>query len=261
MAENPSNVYVAQPAANGAIWSAPIGTNIPTNATSDLPSGFVCLGLISTDGITNKPEFDVGEIKAYGKKVVKKITNSFGEYFEFTPIETNSNVLAEQWGDDNVTVDANGNISVKHNAKEKPPRIYVIETLLGDNMVERDVIPRGRVIEVGEKKYADEDPLAASMKIDCEVDSTGNTSYSYFATIPINVSNAVIADIPDQTATGSAITPTLTVTYGGRTLVLNTDYSVAYTNNTAVGTATATITGIGDYTGTKAKTFNIVSGG
>ncbi len=51
--------------------------------------------------------------------------------------------------------------------------------------------------------------------------------------------------------------PVPTVTLGDKTLVLDTDYEVTYSNNTDVGTATATITGKGNYTGTATKTFQI----
>ena len=50
----------------------------------------------------------------------------------------------------------------------------------------------------------------------------------------------------------------MTVTRGAKTLVAGTDYTVGYANNINAGTATVTITGIGDYTGTKAATFRIV---
>jgi gliding motility-associated-like protein len=45
---------------------------------------------------------------------------------------------------------------------------------------------------------------------------------------------------------------------GSTTLTLGTDYSVSCYNNTNVGTATITITGIGNYTGTKDEAFNIL---
>ena len=41
-------------------------------------------------------------------------------------------------------------------------------------------------------------------------------------------------------------------------LILNDDYTVGYTNNTNVGTATVTIEGIGNYQGTATMTFEIV---
>ena len=59
--------------------------------------------------------------------------------------------------------------------------------------------------------------------------------------------------------TGSAIKPAVTVKYNGKTLKSGTDYTVSYKNNKAVGTATITVTGKGDYSGTKTRTFSIVN--
>ena len=67
---------------------------------------------------------------------------------------------------------------------------------------------------------------------------------------------AAVAAISAQQYTGSALTPKPTITLGGRTLTTS-DYSVTYKNNTNVGTATVTITGNGNYKGTKETTFRI----
>lgn len=67
---------------------------------------------------------------------------------------------------------------------------------------------------------------------------------------------AAVAAISAQQYTGSALTPKPTITLGGRTLTTS-DYSVTYKNNTNVGTATVTITGKGNYKGTKETTFKI----
>ena len=69
----------------------------------------------------------------------------------------------------------------------------------------------------------------------------------------------VISDVADQTYTGSLIAPNVTVTCNDVELVKDTDYTVSYSNNKNVGTATISITGIGDYTGTITKNFNIVA--
>ena len=70
----------------------------------------------------------------------------------------------------------------------------------------------------------------------------------------------MIAAIPAQTYTGSAIEPALTVTDGSPTIIQQSDYTVSYTDNTEVGTATATITATadGNYSGSASKTFAIV---
>jgi hypothetical protein len=85
------------------------------------------------------------------------------------------------------------------------------------------------------------------------------TYNSPFSITAADIAGATIAAIPAQTYTGSALTPALTVTYAGKTLVKDTDFTVAYSNNTAAGTATATITGKGNFTGTKSAQFTIAA--
>ena len=66
-----------------------------------------------------------------------------------------------------------------------------------------------------------------------------------------------IQDIPSVTYTGSAKKPNVTVKDGDYTLVEGKDYTVTYSNNTNAGTATATVTGKGNYTGSVSKNFTI----
>ena len=56
---------------------------------------------------------------------------------------------------------------------------------------------------------------------------------------------------------GKAKTPSVTVKVNGKTLKKDTDYTVSYSNNTKVGTATLKITGKGNYTGSVSKTYSI----
>ncbi|MBQ8749698.1 MAG: hypothetical protein IJZ29_04460 [Clostridia bacterium] len=76
-----------------------------------------------------------------------------------------------------------------------------------------------------------------------------------------NISNAVISALSSKVYTGSAITQSYSVTdsvpSANSVLVSGTDYTGVFTNNTNVGTATLTITGKGNYTGTKTATFAI----
>ena len=66
-----------------------------------------------------------------------------------------------------------------------------------------------------------------------------------------------IAPIDDQTYTGSQLRPAPVLTFNGMTLAVNTDYTVSYSSNTNVGTATVTITGKGNYSGTVTTNFTI----
>ena len=66
-----------------------------------------------------------------------------------------------------------------------------------------------------------------------------------------------IEDIASVTYTGSAKKPNVIVKDGETTLVEGKDYTVTYSNNTNAGTATVTITGKGNYTGSVSKNFTI----
>lgn len=63
-----------------------------------------------------------------------------------------------------------------------------------------------------------------------------------------------IAHIPSQKRTGSEITPEVTVKCLDRVLTEGVDYTVAFSDNVEKGTATVTVTGMGDYEGVTAKT-------
>ena len=67
----------------------------------------------------------------------------------------------------------------------------------------------------------------------------------------------MIAVIPIVTYNTKAHTPKVTVTFDGSTLEAGKDYEVAYTNNVNAGTATVTVTGKGNFTGTASKNFTI----
>ncbi len=75
--------------------------------------------------------------------------------------------------------------------------------------------------------------------------------------VPISKATATLAKTI-YTYDGTAKTPSVTVKMDGKTLVFNTDYTVSYGNNIQVGTAKVTVTGKGNYTGSKTVDFTIV---
>ena len=71
------------------------------------------------------------------------------------------------------------------------------------------------------------------------------------------MSDTSVANISSQTYTGNVISPLPTITYNNKTLKKDTDYTLSYSDNINVGTATITITGKGNFAGTTSKTFSI----
>ena len=76
---------------------------------------------------------------------------------------------------------------------------------------------------------------------------------------PASIAGASVSAIGAQTHTGRAICPRPTVRLGSKTLREGADYALSYRNNVNVGTATVTVTGRGNYAGTKSATFQVKS--
>ena len=87
--------------------------------------------------------------------------------------------------------------------------------------------------------------------------TTGNLTLNW-KIIQATITDASVT-LPQATyrVTGSEITPEPTVVVNGRTLIKDTDYTVSYTDNTNIGTATVTVTGKNNYKGTGKATFEI----
>jgi len=90
---------------------------------------------------------------------------------------------------------------------------------------------------------------------------TGNyvgTMVRPFAITPLPITSASVSGVAaNYVYTGSPLTPKPVVSVGGTTLAAGTDYTVSYANNTSAGTATITLSGIGNCTDTATLTFRI----
>ncbi|MDD7465487.1 MAG: phage tail protein [Actinomycetaceae bacterium] len=177
--KNAANVSVGKPMAIGGVYAAPIGTPVPTDATTALSEAFMNLGYISDDGITNTVESDSEAIKAWGGDTVLTVQTSRTETFTYTMIESlNESVLKQAYGEENV---AEG--TVKHNGATRGRWVYVFEILLTGEKVKRIVAPIGEVTEVGDVVYVDGEPIGYEVTVTAYPDDAGNTAYEYVAVI------------------------------------------------------------------------------
>ena len=89
-------------------------------------------------------------------------------------------------------------------------------------------------------------------------DYTGTVTGFTYAMIPAALTEEMVSlSSTEFNYDGTAKEPGVTIKHGTYTLVEGTDYTVAYSDNTEIGTATATVTGIGNYTGQVPKSFKI----
>lgn len=96
------------------------------------------------------------------------------------------------------------------------------------------------------------------------VTATATNDSNYIGSVNggFNISNTaggmeITGYASSYTYTGYAVAPDVVVTMNGRVLNRGTDYTVTYSNNTNVGTATMTVTGIGSFSGTKTINYTI----
>ena len=88
-------------------------------------------------------------------------------------------------------------------------------------------------------------------------DYTGYTSKNFTITKRA-MAGGTVSMASSVSFTGRNITPSVTVKVASRTLTNGTDYTVSYSNNKNVGTATVKITGKGNYSGSLSAKFDIV---
>lgn len=174
-----AKVSTGKPKITGAISYAPEGTSLPTDATSEL-TGFTNLGYVSEDGVTNANSITSENIKAWGGDIVNTSQTEKTDTFQLMLIQSiDINVLKAIYGDTNVSGSLASGITVKANAKEIPAASWAIDMILNENTLKRIVIPRGKISELGDIVYKDDEAIGYQPTINALPDSAGNTHYEY----------------------------------------------------------------------------------
>ncbi len=182
MSNSVSNVAAGKPKIGGAVYAAPIGTTLPTDATTALNSAFKNLGYVSEDGLKNAREFDMDKVKAWGGDEVLVVDNGKSDSFSYTLIEVlNLDVLKHVYGAANVDGTLADGIHVKANNSPTEDICMVFELVLR-GALKRIVVPCAHVTDVGEITYTDSDAVGYETTISCAPDSGGDTHHEYIKT-------------------------------------------------------------------------------
>ena len=159
--QSSANVTFSKPGASanksGYIWVAPLGTTLPTDATSELDPAFAGLGYLSEDGLIEPASFEAGDdIVAAGGDTVAQADPTFSKTWTGTCIEAlNEDLLKVAYGSSNVTVAAataskDGTITVKEQAGIVEHHVIVIDEMLKGGRKRRNVMADATFLITGD---------------------------------------------------------------------------------------------------------------
>ncbi|WP_294407809.1 phage tail protein [uncultured Ruminococcus sp.] len=173
------NVTAGKPKVGGAVFRAPKGTALPTNATDELDAKFKCLGYCSEDGLSNNSDQSNNKVSAWGGDVVLNMLTAGADTFSLTLIETlNAEVIKAVYGEENVTADES-DIAVAVNGGSDEEAVYVFDLILKGGVLKRIVVPCATITSLGEIKYNDTDAVGYAVTLTATNDSKGNSHYEY----------------------------------------------------------------------------------
>ena len=235
---------------------------IPENTTLTVNSGVT---LTNSGTITGNGTLD-GEGNLVGSgTVAQTITNNLQKDSNVT-VEVNSSTAT--YGS---KVDITATISKAATISRAANAI----TRAAENQVEFFVETKGNKTSLGTANVSDDDDTITIFNVEISQEKgfavgentitveyggsmglkpqTGSTRL----TVEGDLNDATVTVNGEYFYTNSPIIPEVIVTWNGTRLTKDTDYTVGYTNNTNAGEATVTVSGKGNYTGTKTEIFTI----
>lgn len=183
MANDVSKVTTGKPKKGGAVFYAPVGTTLPTDATTALDEAFVSAGYCSEDGLVNSNSPSTDTVKAWGGDIVLVTESEKTDEFSFTMIQALSvDVLKAVYGDNNVT-ETEGKVTVRANNEPAVAHAWVFDLRMASNKMKRIVIPNAIISELGDITYTDGDPVGYEITLSAMPDESidYDTHREYFS--------------------------------------------------------------------------------
>lgn len=181
----PKTVTAAKPRTAGVIYKAPIGTTLPTDASTALASAFKMLGKLSEDGFTNEYSRESEDIRDMSGTVVLTVQTETTDNFNFTLIDAlDPEALKATYGDTKVSGTLATGIEVTVDGSEPEEAVWVLETVMRDGVLQRIVIPDGKVTEMGEVNYRRNEAVGYELTLAALYDDVAGFNHKTYIVAP-----------------------------------------------------------------------------
>lgn len=179
------NITIGLPKSSGALYWAPAGTTLPTDASTALSSAFTLLGYVTEDGVTFTTTEEGNDIKAWGGDTVMHSQTGFSKTATFKLLETSSvAVLQFVFGEENVTVNDDGSMKWRSTSKQLPRGVMVCDTIHNNGSetprYHRQVLGDAQFTDrSGDQTYNNSDPLAFPVVVTAYKFQDADNEYVY----------------------------------------------------------------------------------
>lgn len=165
----------------GAILSAPLGTELPTNARVPLDAKFIGSGYVAQDGVALTPDYSTTDIADWSGSIVRRVLETFTGEIAWSHIQFDETSLRNAFGDLHVTVTpatttTGEQIAVRIGAHLPDPKSWVFKMKDGRNLI-RVVVPNGQVTAVDEMVFNKSNAIPLPVTLSCYPDEAGESIY------------------------------------------------------------------------------------
>ncbi|WP_063784137.1 hypothetical protein [Streptomyces sp. SBT349] len=166
-------------AITGEMFSAPVGTTAPTNASAPLDPAFIGHGYCSEDGVTEAWEDNVENIVAWqNATVVRAARTESLVTFQTTLIQNRGSNLELYHPGSTMETDGGSGWMLEVKPANSDPRSFVINVVDGNTLM-RFYLGNAEVTERGEIQYANGQAIGYQVTITAYPDADGNLMVKY----------------------------------------------------------------------------------
>ena len=172
-------------AITGSVYKAPFGTAAPTSQSSALNASFIDFGYVGEDGVTQTLPVsgDSTGIKVWQNgatvRVIRSAPDDFAT-FTFVALETNKTALEAYYGATLTQTATEGALTANTTAV-RANFAWVVDVVDGAEL-ERIYIPQGPVIEVGDRVFANTQPIGYEITVEAQYNATITGNFKLWTT-------------------------------------------------------------------------------